>query len=103
MTTKNQNRIGHFVLADGAVWKITNCLVNCLSENTEYECYRLNRQTGLKERRIFRKGDKLITGLYKTRERAELARQNERLDSLERFVDQLSETFDEVRNAYQLV
>jgi len=103
MPTNNQNRIGYFVLVNGEVWKITGCLVNCLSEQTEYECHRLNRVTGLKERRIFRKGDKLISGIYKTRERAEIAKQNVRINELEERLDSFVGIVNEFRQTYNLL
>ena len=103
MTINNQDHTGHFVLAEGAVWKITNRLQNCLTENTEYECQRIDKRTGTLQKKVIPKRHKDLVGVYKTRERAEIARLNIRITELEKRFDSFIGVINEVRETYSLL
>ena len=103
MTINNHNLIGYFVLVDEAVWKITSRFQDCLTEAYEYECQRIDKRTGKVLSRTFSKGDKDVIGLYKTRERAEIARLNMRITELEERLDSFIGIINEVRENYNLL
>ena len=103
MTTNNHNLIGHFVLVDGAVWQITSCFQDCLTEAFEYERQRIDQRTGKIQNKMFCDRDKDVTGFHKTRESAEIARLSIRVNELEERLDSFIGIVNEARETYNLL
>lgn len=98
----DENFIGQFIVADGTVWRIISCYTDGMIEAREFGCQRADKTIGSIQKRVFYEGDEEVINIHPTWVMAELARLNSRIDRLERMLDELSDTFDEVRNAYRL-
>jgi hypothetical protein len=100
--TMNLNPIGCFTVTDDEVWKVIGFLDNFLLECVEYLCEREDPNTGLVERKTLYEDYEENIMFFSTWEQAELCRMNLRMGNLESFLQQLSDTCDEVREAYGL-
>jgi|WetSurMetagenome_2_1015567.scaffolds.fasta_scaffold1452390_1 hypothetical protein len=101
MKLKNLNPIGCFIVDDEQIWKVRGFFDNSMIECVEYFCER-EEETGSVERKSIYEDYQENLMLFSTWEQAELCRLNLKIGKLESFIDDLSDTFDEVREVYRL-
>jgi hypothetical protein len=102
MKLKNLNPIGCYVVTDDEVWSITGFFDNSMIECVEYFCEREDQSTGSVERKSVYEDYQENLMLFSTWEQAELCRLNLKIGKLETFLNDFSDTFDEVREVYRL-
>ena len=102
MVLKNPNFINHLVPATGINRKKLILFSNGLFDRLKLRFWSGDLLPGIHQRKACHEGDKDVKNQYSTWEQAEFAKLNMRIDKLEKMLDELSDTFDDVRNAYHL-
>ena len=102
MKLKNLNPIGCFIIDDEQIWKVRGYFDNAVTACVEYFCERQDPMTDVVEcKSVFEDYQENLM-LFATWEQAELCRLSLKIDKLESFVNDFSDTFDEVREVYRL-